>query len=70
MENKKCSKCAICHKDIKIDARSTCVDHDHSTSKIRGILCRKCNLLLGHAEDNIEVLKSAITYLNKEVHHY
>ena len=39
------------------------VDHCHTTGKIRGLLCRKCNLGLGHLKDNVLHLKRAIDYL-------
>lgn len=37
--------CAICH-----ESPIECVDHDHSTNKVRGLLCSRCNLCLGHYE--------------------
>ena len=39
------------------------IDHDHASQQFRGLLCVKCNLLLGYANDNIEVLFNAIKYL-------
>ena len=33
------------------------------TNKIRGLLCSNCNRGLGHFKDNIDILKSAIKYL-------
>ena len=56
--------CAICFKKIehKFDLN---VDHDHQTKKLRGILCRKCNIGLGHFNDSLLQLESAITYLRK-----
>jgi len=57
-------KCAICTNDLK-DTHDVCVDHCHKTNKIRGILCRKCNLGIGHLNDSIEILKSAQKYLEK-----
>jgi hypothetical protein len=64
MLEKQENKCAIC--DIKLTKdRHTCVDHCHSTNKIRGILCTNCNILLGQAKDSIKILKSAQKYLNK-----
>ena len=39
------------------------IDHDHKTNKVRGLLCSNCNLLIGYAGENVEVLKKAIQYL-------
>lgn len=39
------------------------IDHDHITNQVRGLLCSKCNALLGMAGDNTEILFSAIEYL-------
>lgn len=43
------------------------VDHCHSTGKVRGLLCTTCNLILGYAFDNIDVLTNLIGYLNPEL---
>lgn len=54
-------KCAICkRKPPKIF-----VDHCHKTGKNRELLCINCNSLIGQAKDSIEILESAISYLNK-----
>jgi hypothetical protein len=59
-------RCAICgSSDSRTKERGWHTDHDHITNKVRGVLCRPCNQLLGQAEDNIEVLQSAIEYLNR-----
>ena len=39
------------------------IDHDHVTGKVRGLLCHFCNLLLGHAHDDPELLERAAVYL-------
>ena len=39
------------------------IDHDHKTGRIRGLLCQSCNHLLGKAHDSVELLQSAIEYL-------
>ena len=55
-------KCKICQRDL-IDSEHCHTDHNHVTGKIRGLLCNNCNLLLGQAHDNIEILRKAIKYL-------
>jgi hypothetical protein len=60
------NKCKICSTPFSGAARSLtapCVDHCHSTTKVRGILCGACNRMLGMAKDNISVLEAAIKYL-------
>ena len=41
------------------------VDHCHSTGKVRALLCRNCNMLLGMAKDRPEYLTQLIAYLAK-----
>jgi hypothetical protein len=41
------------------------VDHCHTSLKVRGLLCKSCNSLLGMANDNIEILTNAINYLKE-----
>lgn len=41
------------------------VDHCHTSGEVRAILCNMCNLLLGHANDDVGVLKNAIEYLER-----
>lgn len=52
--------CAICATSIN----KLCVDHDHTTKKVRGILCLTCNSALGKFHDSTEILHKAIAYLN------
>lgn len=59
------NECPICHRHKDELKKAMCVDHDHITGEIRGLLCIKCNLRLGTFNDNIEDLKSAILYLEK-----
>jgi hypothetical protein len=40
------------------------VDHSHITGKVRGLLCKRCNIALGEVGDNIQTLQKMIEYLN------
>lgn len=60
-------KCKICEKTLifkRLRPDSAVVDHCHKTGKVRGIICHKCNVILGNANDDIKILKKAIGYLN------
>ena len=59
------SKCAICDIDLKPSGGHTHLDHDHKTGKLREFLCTNCNRALGHFQDNVDILKSALDYLKK-----
>jgi hypothetical protein len=60
------NKCAICSARGEEERNGKLVvDHCHASGKIRGLLCNKCNLLLGHADDTIERLERAILYLSQ-----
>lgn len=61
--------CAICGKPQPGyedgEPKLLCVDHDHSTKKIRGLLCYKCNCGIGMLCDNITLLQEAVEYLKR-----
>jgi hypothetical protein len=61
-QNNCCAICKISQEDINYHL---VVDHCHTTNKIRGLLCRNCNLSLGYFRDNIQIIKNSITYLKK-----
>lgn len=56
--------CAICKRPER--DRRLSVDHDHSTKKVRGLLCRRCNAGLGHFDDSPKRIVRALIYLKKE----
>lgn len=62
MFKKQNNKCVICGQEFS-DSNKAFVDHCHKTNRVRGLLCTKCNLLLGMANNNIEILQNAIKYL-------
>lgn len=55
-------RCAICNEQM----REPNTDHCHSTGRVRGILCRPCNLGLGFFRDNEQRLAAARVYLGAE----
>jgi hypothetical protein len=53
--------CALCEEVVS--HRRLCVDHDHQTGRVRGLLCIQCNSALGTFGDTADGLKKAIEYL-------
>lgn len=60
-QNHKCAICGTQESDRK--GGDLVVDHCHRSGKIRGMLCQKCNLMLGNANDLVNTLEQAIIYL-------
>jgi hypothetical protein len=56
------SVCAICKTETPPN-NGWHVDHDHLTNKVRGVLCRHCNLGIGYFKDDTGFLANAISYL-------
>jgi hypothetical protein len=57
-------RCAICHTSDPHDNRGWHTDHDHTTGKMRGILCRNCNFALGQIRDNPMIARAMADYLD------
>lgn len=55
-------KCGICDT-VPTGRQRLCVDHDHATGRIRGLLCHRCNTAIGLLRDDPVVLDAAIRYL-------
>lgn len=60
--NKRCAN-PRCQSDTPGANKDWQYDHDHKTNKFRGILCQGCNLSLGLAKDDPEILQGLIEYL-------
>ena len=55
-QNGRCSICGCGDERL-------CVDHDHVTGIVRGLLCRNCNGGIGLLQDNPDLTEKATTYL-------
>ena len=64
IQNGCCKICKISQSNLK---KKLFVDHCHKTNKIRGLLCQKCNFLIGLANDSPQVLSLAIQYLKTDL---
>lgn len=62
MLQKQKGKCAICGT-TDWGRPSPSIDHDHTTGKVRALLCNRCNRTLGLAEDSPELLIKMAEYL-------
>lgn len=57
------NKCAICGNGPEILGKALCVDHDHETGEIRGLLCTSCNSAIGFLKDDPLLILEAYNYL-------
>jgi len=55
------AQCSICGKVFSDD---DCIDHDHNTNQLRGLLCPTCNAGIGMLKDSSELCLNASKYLN------
>ncbi len=59
----RCAICLACRADTR--GRRFYIDHDHSTGKVRGLLCHYCNVGIGSLKDSITVVQDAAAYLQR-----
>jgi len=55
------NRCKICNLKF---VKTPHIDHSHKTGKIRGLLCRLCNSVLGYVKEDRKILQAAIEYLD------
>ena len=67
MVNEQGNRCAICGEPPKVDgvraASRLHIDHDHTSGRVRGLLCNHCNRGIGAFRDRPELLDAASAYL-------
>jgi hypothetical protein len=60
------NRCPICFSMLdSFSSRKSHIDHNHTTGKVRAILCHKCNVGLGMFKEDITLLYNAINYLER-----
>jgi len=55
--------CKTCASPLIHTEKKCCVDHDHKTGRVRGILCSNCNIVLGMIKENTITLSNMIEYI-------
>jgi hypothetical protein len=58
----RCVGCGVHQSDM---LKRLSIDHCHKTNKIRGLLCNNCNVALGWAQDNVNILMNLANYVEK-----
>lgn len=71
MLEKQNDACAICDRAITVgpegkgSRQSACIDHDHITGRVRGLLCHGCNTAIGLFSESVAILARASQYLTE-----
>lgn len=64
-------KCAICGQvqrkvnGVSLKVTDLCVDHCHTTNRVRGLLCDHCNRAIGLLQDDPAIIRRAAEYLER-----
>jgi hypothetical protein len=64
MHNEQQGLCACC-LEPETQEKKLAIDHDHTTGKVRALLCQRCNTTLGRMNDSPALLQQLINYLEQ-----
>lgn len=62
-QNGRCAICEIHQDDLSYRLH---VDHNHTTGKVRKLLCSKCNMAIGLLDENPKLIARALEYIQNE----
>lgn len=58
-------QCWICKKHETLFKKGLMIDHNHTTNKVRKLLCPNCNAAIGHFFEDVSVMERAIIYIKE-----
>ena len=61
-QNDGCAICGGVNKDMAL-----CIDHDHNSGDVRGLLCHRCNRAIGLLQDRPDLMIKAAEYLRRGI---
>lgn len=61
------NKCAICGITADNNGKSLAVDHSHKDNTVRGLLCNNCNVALGFVQEDINIARGLVTYIQQYI---
>lgn len=71
MHDNQQGKCLICGTPFELVSTSrtktACVDHNHKTGEVRGLLCWNCNVALGKLKEDPNIVMNAYKYLTGDL---
>jgi hypothetical protein len=56
--------CQCCGRTDTNKYKRLVIDHCHRTGKVRGLICQRCNSILGYCDDNILTLQNLVEYIS------
>ncbi len=62
-------RCAICKRpeaECGGRGKKLHIDHCHETDRVRGLLCTSCNTGIGQFQDNSDLMRRAIEYVDNK----
>lgn len=65
LQSGKCANPLCPSTDSGVVGKRWALDHDHATGMARGLLCHRCNLVLGHVGDDPKILQGLQIYLRQ-----